>query len=128
MESGSWLHVSNFMYLMLQGFLQILSDHWCVSYELLARHKHRGLYCRLFSLLDLEIRLTAGVTVRQGVCAPPMHLVPPLVYPRVCISPISRFALTIGFWRLVIFIVLILFITHNMHSFYQLFAVISETS
>jgi hypothetical protein len=43
-----------------------------------------------YRLPDLEIRLTTGVTGRQGLFTPPRYLTPSLihVYPKVHLNPI----------------------------------------
>jgi hypothetical protein len=37
---------------------------------------------------NLEIGFVAGVTGRHGMLTPPRHLIPPLVHPGACVSPI----------------------------------------
>jgi hypothetical protein len=70
-------------YTFTNSFLQILrslqqsnlqSLFWCVSYQSLSRSWRTNLDCGLFCLHDLEIRLTACVTGRQGMLTPPRHL------------------------------------------------------
>jgi hypothetical protein len=40
-------------------------------------------------MMNLEIRLTAGVTGRQGMLTSPWRLIPPLAYSEVRIRPFS---------------------------------------
>jgi hypothetical protein len=38
-------------------------------------------------LVTFEMGLTAGATGQQGILTPPRHLIPPPVYPGVCVGP-----------------------------------------
>jgi hypothetical protein len=52
-------------------------------------------------ILALEMERTVGATGRQGVLTPPMHLMPPLIYPDVYGGPILKFVFPTGPMRLV---------------------------
>jgi hypothetical protein len=54
----------------------------------------------MFRLPDLEIKFNAGVFGGQGMLTPPRHLIPPLVYPGIRVSPILWFVFPTGFMRL----------------------------
>jgi hypothetical protein len=69
---------------------------WCVSYLLLFWRTNFD--CRLLHLPDLEIGPTEVVTGWQGML-PHRHLIPPLVYPRVCVIPLFWFVFPTGLMR-----------------------------
>jgi hypothetical protein len=48
----------------------------------------KSLFCYIHINNSAQIRLTAGVTGRLGMLAPPRYLIPPLVCPRVRVYPI----------------------------------------
>jgi hypothetical protein len=72
---------------------------WCVSYQSLSCSWHTDLDYGSYRLPDLEIQITAAVTVSQGILTPPRHLIPPLVYPGVRVCPILWFVFPIELMR-----------------------------
>jgi hypothetical protein len=50
---------------------------------------------------ELQLGVTAGVTVRQGMLTPPRHLILPPIYAEVHIRPIFGFVFPTGFMRLI---------------------------
>jgi hypothetical protein len=58
---------------------------WDVSYQSLSRLWYNDLNYSSNCFLELESGLTAGVTGQQGTLIHPRHLIPPLVYPEVCV-------------------------------------------
>jgi hypothetical protein len=59
---------------------------WYVSYQSLSRSWHIDLDYGSYLLCNMEIGLRAGVTGQQGMLTPLRHLIPPLVFPVVCVS------------------------------------------
>jgi hypothetical protein len=52
---------------------------------------------------DLKLGLTLGVTDQQEVVTPPRHLIPPLVFPEVCVSLIVTMSCCIYLiWALIL--------------------------
>jgi hypothetical protein len=101
-----------------------INDHELATYTNFLYFKNekeiiqkKKIYCRV----TLEIGLTASVTSLQGMLTPSRHLIPPLVYPEVCVCPILLFVLSTGLMRLIsvrYFISFILYSTGINAKFY----------
>jgi hypothetical protein len=78
---------------------------------------HTGLDYGSCRLPGLEMGLTAGVTGRQGMLAPPWHLIPPLIYSEVCLCPFSDLYYLWDLWDWLLFVIVIFVISLIIYCF-----------
>ena len=65
------------------------NDLICPCNLSLGRSLHTNIDYGSYRLSNLDIGLTVGLTVQQGMLTPPWHLMPPLIYSDIRVRPFS---------------------------------------